>query len=180
MAAEAAAPAAPPAETAKKKGGLPMTAIIIAGVTLVEAVGFFLAFKFLGGGPQPAHGETKPSIVHGEEPKKEHAETVEMELLKKFWVPNSRRGTQWVYDFDLAVKVSATKEEKMSELLEKKRSEISDQIAAIVRSLDPQYLDEPDLKTFRIQVQRAINEIADDPDLVHSVLVPRCVPMRSG
>jgi hypothetical protein len=56
--------------------------------------------------------------------------------------------------------------------------EIADAVASIVRSLDPRYLNEPDLKTFRLQVQRALGEIAADPDLIQAVLIPRCVPMR--
>jgi flagellar basal body-associated protein FliL len=49
---------APPPEAAPKpKKKLPLTMIIIVGVSLAEAVGFFAVFNYLGRGPAPAHGE---------------------------------------------------------------------------------------------------------------------------
>lgn len=175
MAKEATAPAEP-APAAKKKG-LPKTLILIGGITVAEAILFFVAFKLMGGGPSTTHGDEHGSVVQGPEPAAEVAD-VEVELLAKFRVPNSVQGKTWLYDLDLVVKVPAHRKADMENLKTTRMGEIADSVASIVRSLDPRYLNEPDLKTFRLQVQRALGEIAADPDLIQAVLIPRCVPMR--
>ncbi|GMU80789.1 MAG: hypothetical protein IT450_06145 [Phycisphaerales bacterium] len=173
--------AAEPGKKARK--GPPKTVILIAIISIVEAGLFFGAMKMFGGGPQVAHAGEEAggeNVLHGEDPAHTKAETVEMELLTKFRVPNDRSGWLYIYDLDLYVKAPKANEEKITAMIEGRKGELSDRVARIIRGNDAAVLSEPDLKTLRTQIRNAIGEMAHDPELVTEVLIPRCVPMRSS
>lgn len=172
-----------PEEGGKKKKGPPKIAVLIAIVSVVEAGLFFGAMKMFGGGPQVAHaGEAEggENVLHGEDPAAKPAESVELELLTKFRVPNDRSGWLYIYDLDLSVKAPKSNEEKITHLIENRKGELSDRIARIIRGDESAVLSEPDLKTLRTQIRNAIGEMAHDPELITEVLIPRCVPIRSS
>lgn len=174
---DAAAPAADAPAKPKKK--FPKTVVIIAVVSLVEGAGFFAATKMMGGGPQVAHGEeTGDDHLKGEAPTHEKG-TVEIELLSKQRIPNDRKGRLYIYDFDLVVKVELSAQESVEKLIAERKSELSDRIARIVRGSEATVLEEPDLKTLRMQFRHALSELLHDEEVVQEVLIPRCVPIRS-
>ena len=164
-------------QPAPRKRRVPMLAVIIAGVALGEALLFFVAIKMFGGGPQTTYGDER-SIVHGPDPSSERSEA-EVPLLSKFRVPNSMEGRTWIYELDLVVTVAAHRKGDLERLRDERIGAISDGVAGIIRSLEPRTLNEPDLRTLRAQIQRALGEVAGDRDLIHQVLIPRCVPMRA-
>ncbi len=172
---EEAAPEAP----SKPKKGLPKTPILIAVITVVQAGAFYGATQMFGGGPQVAHGsEHETEYLHGEEPVHGPA-TVEVSLIEKFKVPNSRSGRMYIYDFDVSIKIPGHRQEETAALVAGRKSEISDRIARIVRAADPTVLSEPELKTLREQFRQVLGEIFGDADLVLEVFLPRCVPIRT-
>jgi len=169
----------PQAAPAKRKPRIPKTALIVGVVTLVEAGVFIMLFMMFSGGPEPTYGHGEETVVHGPNPA-ETEPTLEIHLLDKFRVPNNIQGVTWIYDLDLVVKVPAHLADEMETLKESRINEISDAVAGIIRRLDPRYLNEPDLRTLRFQIQRTLSEIANNPDLIEAVLIPRCVPIRAG
>lgn len=171
-----AAPAAEKPVAPRKR--LPMTLILIVVIALVEAVIFFVIFKAMGGGPQTTHGDETGTHAAEGAPAVEHPTSVEIELVNRFRVPNSVQGKTMLYDVDIVVKVSGARKDAVEKLKTERQGEILDAVAAIIRNLDPRELNEPDLKTLRFQIRRALSEIADDRELIQQVLVPRCVPMR--
>ena len=156
------------------------TLALVVCVAVVEGIGFYAATKFFGGGPQVAHGAEgdEGNLLDGAEAGSV-PETVEIELLRKFQVPNDQKGRLYVYDFDLAVKVPGHRKEEIEKFAVERQREISDRVARIVRAADPAVLHEPELATLRAQLQRAIGEIAGDQDVIREILIPRCVPIRS-
>ncbi|MFQ5807414.1 MAG: hypothetical protein ACE5I3_13280 [Phycisphaerae bacterium] len=172
---EASKEVAPP-----KKLRVSTTLALVAGVAIVEGIGFYTATKLFGGGPQVAHGaeEEEGHLLDGEEPGSLSA-TAEVEVLTNFKVPNDKRGRTYVYDFDVAIKVAGHRKEDATVFVSERQREISDRIARIVRAADPAVLHEAALKTLRMQLQQAIGEVAGDQDLIIEVLIPRCVPIRS-
>lgn len=180
MADEAAEKAPEQAEGgAKKKKKLPMTLILIVGITLVQAVGFFFVTKMLGSGPAIAHGdEGHGNLMKGEEATSQPA-TAEIEVMKNFRVPNEQRGRLYIYDFDLFVKVPTLKKDEFAALIKERKGEISDRIARLVRAAEPALLHEAELKTLRLQIRQALGEIARNHEIVNEVLLPRFVPIRS-
>lgn len=183
MAANKATPNEPPqAEAAPKtKRKIPRTAMIVAIVAVVEAGLLLGAMKLFGGGAQVAHGATAgDNALHGEDPtQKEKVSSVEVEMLTKFRVPNDKSGRMFIYDFDLAVKVSSKRKDEIDRLVAERRGELSDRVARIIRGNESAVLNEPDLKTLRMQIRNAIGELVGDPEVVQEVLIPRCVPMRT-
>lgn len=177
--AKAEAPAAGDA-AAKPKKKLPMTLILIVGITLVQGAGFYVVTKMFGGGPTIAHGEEghENPVLKGEEATSQPT-TVEMEVMKNFRVPNEQRGRLYIYDFDLYVKVNVSKKEEFSKAIGDRKGEISDRIARLVRAAEPAVLHEAELKTLRFQIRQVLNELTHDHELVMEVLLPRFVPIRS-
>lgn len=169
-----------PEKKPKAKSRVPVTLVIVLGVTVVEAAGFFVASKLLGGGPAVAYGEgeTQGHVLEGEEPSPA-ANSAEIPLLSKFQVPNDKRGRLYVYDFDVVLKVPGHRAEEATKLVGERQGEIADRVACIVRAADPAVLHEPELKTLRLQLQHAIGEVVHDQDMILEVLIPRCVPIRS-
>lgn len=164
---------------AKPRKGLPKTLLIVGVVSVLEAGLIIGLMKMFAAGPAATHGAEGPSLVEGPEPEV-HPTVVEVELLTKFRAPNTQQGATWLYDLDLVVKVDGKRKDDMEKVKAEHGGAIADAVANIVRSLEPRYLNEPDLRTLRFQIHRALGEIARDPDLVKGVLIPRCVPLRAG
>lgn len=169
-------------EVGKKKlnSRMTMTLALVAGVAIVEAIGFYAATRFFGGGPQVAYGEGSEggNVLDGEDPGA-LPKTTEIEVLSNFKVPNDKRGRLYIYDFDLAIKTAGYREAEVKRLIGERSREISDRFARIVRAADPAVLHEPELKTLRMQAQHAVGEVIGDQDAIIEVLIPRCVPIRS-
>lgn len=165
---------------AKPKKKLPMTVILIVGITLFQAAGFYAVTKMFGGGPTIAHGEEghENNVMKGEEATSQPS-TAEVEVMKNFRVPNEQRGRLYIYDFDLYVKVSVQKKDEFAKTISARKGEISDRIARLVRAAEPTILHEAELKTLRLQIRQALGEIARDHEIVSEVLLPRFVPIRS-
>lgn len=181
MANEAAA-----TQDAPKKKKLPKLALLIVGISVLEAAGFFVALKMMGGGPKPSfggdggHGGENGHYVHGEEPSTtQPAGTVEVTLLKRFRVPNGKSGRTYIYDLDLAVIVPLRHKDAIEKLAKDRSGELSDAMARLIRAAEPRVLEEDDFKTLRLQMRHALNEIAGDEEMVQRVLIPRCVPSRA-
>jgi hypothetical protein len=164
----------------RKTSRVTVTLALVAGVAIVEGIGFYTVTKLFGGGPQVAFGEGGPqgNVLDGVEAGGVSM-TVETEVLSRFKVPNDKRGRLYVYDLDLAIKVPRHREAEAARLVSERQGELSDRIARIVRAADPAVLHEPELKTLRLQLQHAMGEVAGDQDLILEVLIPRCVPIRS-
>ena len=167
-------------EQPKKKKKLPTTLIIVLVVALVEGAGFFAASKMMGGGTQIAHGaeEGDGHVMEGEEGADGPA-NAEVSVLERIRVPNSDGGRQYIYDFDLAVKVPSYRKEEMEKLVEERKAEIADRVARIIRRAKRQQLSEAELKTLRVQIQHTLGEIAGDQEMIKEILLPRWVPMRT-
>jgi flagellar basal body-associated protein FliL len=163
----------------KPKKKLPMTLILVVGVAVVEAAVFFFVMKSMGGGPQVAHGaeEGEHGVIEGEDPTASEA-TAEIELLTNFRAPNRKGGRPMIFDMDVYLKVLSSRKTDVEALIAERTGEIRDRIARVIRGADPEVLYEPELRTIRMQLRHTIGDLAEDPELVQEVLVPRCVPMR--
>ncbi len=164
----------------KKKRRVPFTLVLVVGIAVVEGIGFYTAARIFGGGPQVAYGtdEGGAHLLDGEEVG-DQSDTVEIEVLRKFKVPNDKKGRLYIYDFDVALKVPGHREEEATRLVAERQGELSDRVARVVRAADPAILHEPALKSLRVQLKHAIGEVVGDQDIIVEVLIPRCVPIRA-
>lgn len=171
----------PQAESKPARKKLPMTLIAVLGVAVLEAAGFLIAFQFMGGGgPQPTYGgEEGEHYAHGEEPAPEAGPGAEVELLKKFRVPNNKSGRMYIYDLDISLVVPDSKRELATTRIAERAAQISDCVARIVRGADQRTLNEDDLQSLRVQLKHELTTVLQDEGLVDRVLIPRCVPIRA-
>lgn len=163
----------------KRGGGLRNTLIIVAIVAVVEGAGFYAVARIFGGGPQTAIAAEGEHLTEGDDPTPEQ-QTVEIELLTGFRVPNDKRGAMHVYDFDVLLKVYQADAEAVQAIVDTRRGEISDLIARIVRAAEPAMLHEPELTTLRLKIRHVLGEMVGDPEKVLEVLIPRFLPIRVG
>lgn len=105
--------------------------------------------------------------------------TAEVELVKKYKVPNNSRGIAYIYDFDIAMIVPGPQREHAAGLVAANQAQIYDRVGQIVRAAPARVLDEVDFRSLRLQIREALHEIFAEEDLVQQVLIPRCVPIRT-
>lgn len=160
-----------------KKKGLPKKTLgIVAGVAILQGVGFLVVFKMMGGSPEPAHGDQNPVI---EPAASQPVQGAEVRLLKSFKVPNDRAGVLRIYDIDLSIVIPIDRKEEVEQLVAERSASIADRVARIVRGATEQMLRETDLRALRDQLEMGIEEIIGDEDLVQRVLIPKFVPIRA-
>jgi flagellar basal body-associated protein FliL len=169
-------PEAKPADKPRKK--LPKTALLIAGVMVVEAGGFLAAMKLFGAGPGDSYGAEGGHYVQGYDPTTQPA-TAEVEVVRKFKVLNTKSGRAYVYDFDISAMVAGDRLADMQKLITERSGEVADRLSMVIRSADPRELDADDLQSLRMKFKREINAVAGDESLVLRVLIPRAVQMRA-
>lgn len=162
----------------KKKSGSKKTIIVIASVALLEAAGFFAFIKFFYATPEPSFGAETEHVVE-EEQAAPATKTAEVDLLKRFKVPNSAKGLTYLYDFDIAILVPVDKKEAATLIVEEHKSQVSDRVAQLVRAANTRVLDEVDFKSLRMQIHETLAQVFQDDTLVLEVLIPRCVPIRT-
>lgn len=162
----------------KPKSKLPKKLMMVVGaVAVLQGVGFFVFFKFMGSGPEAAHGAGNPAIEAPAEAA--NVPSVEVSLLKSFKAPNDFGGVMCIYDCDLSVVVPEDCKAEMEKLVETRQGEIADRVSRIIRGADDRMLREPDLRVLRGQFTTALQEIVGDEKLIQRVLIPKLVPIRA-
>ncbi len=170
-------PEAVEGQSGRKKPRIPKTAMIVAAVTVVEAIIFFVVFKVAGGGPEPAYGERGETVIEGEEPAEPG--TAEVTLLKGFKAPNFASGRMYIYELDVSVVVQAKNAELMETIAMERGGEIGDRVGQTIRSASDRMLTESDLRALRQQLLESLQRIVEDDELILRVLIPRYVRIRS-
>lgn len=175
---------------------------IVTGVMILEGVGIFAATKMLGADPQKSKAE--PIKVE-----KKAAETIEEIEIAQIRAPNAKEGRPVLWSLQVAVRVSMMEskeheaDEKKSEKPEgekegegkddKKPKEspamkkikmnertLKDRLARIVRSAEPQYLQEDGLETLKRQIKHELERVLGEEFKIVEVLVPECTPYPTG
>lgn len=166
------------AKPTKKKRKIPKTAVIVAGVMVVEAVGFIGAMKMFGSGPSDTYGADGEHYVQGNDPTTQPV-TAEVIVLKKTKLANNKSGRAHIYDMDITVMVASDRKKDMEKLVDEHGGEIGDRISMVVRSADPAVLEDPEFRILKMKFREVFAKISGDPSLVLRVLIPRSVKMRA-
>jgi len=186
-----AQPAEKPAAEGKKKQTLVMLGILFA-VMAVEGGGIFFAVKFFSGGPKAAVAEglatpaTSAGGGHGGghggaggEGEKAAEVTLDAELqVAKLKAPNMKSGRLFLYDIEVYAKTKKDKADTLKKMLEGYKATIEDRLTRVVRSAEPQDLQEDGLETIRRQVKHELGQIVGDEKMVEEILIPKCTPFK--
>ena len=142
-----------------KKGGLPLTPIIVvAAVMVVEAVIVAGLFMFMGGRTEVAADVTVPDEIAALE------EPVEVMLIaSKF--QNTSSGENYLYDTEIYGRVKQKHQEKVEELTQQMIGRIKNDVTVIFRRASPTHLEEYDLATLTRQIKASlVPKFGKDPD----------------
>jgi len=158
------------AQGEKKKSPIKMI-IIVAGIMLVEA-GAVIGFTMFAGG-KPTAAEAG---IEGAE-QSELEKLVEIALVAdKF--QNLQSGRVWLWDTEVYLKVRTKDQERVEGELERRRAEITQGVAQIIRKASQNQLKEPGLETLNRQFSAYAHSVfgtdAEGENRVQSVLIPKC------
>lgn len=160
-------------EGSPKKGFSKKTLGIVLGVAILQGGAFFAVFKLAGASPDPAAASETADLKDVEST----VGVAEIALLKRFRVPNEKRGTPYIYDMDISVVVPENRKADMEAFVTERSAEIADEIAQVVRAATPDMLAEDRLEILRAQFHDVLTKITNDNELIQRVLIPRFVPM---
>ncbi len=176
-----------PASTGKRKQTLLMLGILLF-VMAAEGGGIYFAVKTLGGGPSKvaAEGLVSPTSSGGHggaggesETAKDAELSQDVELpVAKLRAPNMKSGRLFLYDLEVFAKTGKEKANTLKKLLEGSKATIEDRLSRVVRSADPQDLQEDGLETIRRQVKHEISQVVGDEKIVEEILIPKCTPFK--
>lgn len=168
---ETVAEAAPPPSNSKKKL---FTVGIVLGIMLLEGVGVFVLVKMTTEAPAPSEAAELT-----EDPT-QLLEKMDAELpLVDCDAINRKSGQSIVVHIALSVRVAAEDQERAAKLIGKRQSTTKDRVQMILRSADPQHLNEPNLDTIKRQVKFELDKVLGDEELIREVLITQILQSRS-
>jgi flagellar basal body-associated protein FliL len=161
----------PNTEQAEKKKPL-MTIAIVAVVMVLEAVLVvgFVMFSGIGAGSAEAGTIEGQNVA-------EQERTVEIPLVDARF-QNLASGQAWTWQVEAVLQVKKKREAKVLAELERRRAEITEGVAMIIRRAAHAHLIEPGLETIHRQLGAYIEEVfgfePDGEPMVERVLLPKC------
>lgn len=159
------------AQGEKKKSPM-LTLAIVAVVMVLEGVGA-IGFIMLSG-----HGASDAGATGIEGQQQAEAEkTVEIPLVDGRF-QNNASSRPWIWNVEIVLQVKKKNQERVQGELDRRKSEIAEGIALIIRRAAHSHLMEPGLETLHRQVNAYIQQVfgtdADEDPLVERVIIPRC------
>lgn len=149
-----AAPTAASTSSVPQRASKRKTALMIAGLLVVEAVVIAGAmWKFMGGGePHEASAAAlQPQAVPDDE---QIVETLVLDAK----MPNNKSGVTYVYATEAYVQVKKRYVEKVQAEIAQFQNEIKADITAIWRTAEPQHFQEPKLESLTRKVYALLHE----------------------
>ena len=149
---------------------------LIAGIMLAEGVGVYVVVRMSAEDPAAAEAALAAELENPEM----LAETMDAELVVgECDGINRKSGRSIVVHMALSVRVAAENRERAAKLVELRESTVKDRVQMILRSADPQHLNEPNLDTLKRQIKFELDQILGDDELVLEVLVTQILQTRS-
>jgi len=172
--------AAPPPKEPKTKKLMPI--LVVAGLMLAEGVLIFVGVKFLGGGADDAGAaevvaedeaavEDDPADVHGDLSEITIAETDTF---------NNLSGRLYIYHIRVCALVKEADREVVETVFQEREATVLDRVNTVIRSADPNHLNEPGLETIRRQLQFELNKLTENDSALIEILIPKLLQSRAS
>ena len=174
MATDKAAPV--PAPTPAKKSR--MTPLLIVGVLMAgEGVGVF----FLANALSPDPAATFAGIDGGADGSQgsNSEEYAEIELAE-CRPSNLKSGRFVTFHVRVSALIAAEDLERADTLVRSKRARLEDAVNTVIRSADPNELNEPELGTLKRRLKHEFGKVFGDDQLVKEVLIPQWLQSSRG
>jgi len=178
------------AETQPKSPSRKKPLLIVAVLMVLEGVAVFFGTKMLAGsGPATADAaHTAPSGSHGgggehggEGAKSAPIESEFGEIAVSECRPTNRESGRMVtFRMRVSVLVKAPELERTKGLIEINKARIDDRINFVIRSADPEFLNEPTLATIKRRLKAEFDRLLGDEHLIEEVLIPEMLASAPG
>lgn len=180
---------APKVESAGTAPGKKKLMIIIGLIMAVEGVGVFFLVKTFSGSPAAVtaaegehgdgdgHGDKGPKVAVDDMGKKGKLEEVKLGDCR----PSNRMSGKLI-TFQLKVSVLVTQEnlEKVKELVTMHESRLRDRINFVIRSAEPEHVNEPGLDALKRRMKFEFDRVFEDTNMIQEVLIPEFLQSGPG
>ncbi len=129
--------------------------IIVGAIMLLEGGGIFAAMKLVGADPAAGSAEM---LGVASQPSAQHAELIVVKLR----APNVKEGKLVLWSLTVVIRILKDDVEGLRQIIVQNENTIRDRFARIVRSAQPQYLQEDGLETLRRQLRHELNRVFED------------------
>ncbi len=163
-------------EGEEKKSGRLKPLIIVGLLMLVEGVGIFATMSFLSPDPKAAEAAMDEEAMR--DPFQLEGQ-VELPLceVQSF---NRKEGRLFVYNMGLSILVEAESVEVLEKFIELRESMIQDRVQTVIRSADPQHLNDPTMEQIKRQLRFEVNNLLGGKELVQEVLITKMLQSRAN
>ncbi len=149
--------------------------IIVGALMLGEGVGIFAMMKFFAGPPESTLASEDDAEM--EDPLNLGGQTeVELCEVDAF---NRKEGKLHVYSMKLSAMVAAEDAESVAAFVEARAASISDRVQLVIRSADPQHLNDPSLEMVKRQIKQELNNLIGK-ELIEELLVSKLLQSRTN
>ena len=150
-----------------------LTLGIVGAIMLLEGVGIFVMVRMTRETPASEAGEPAQNPAELLDQMDAELALVECDAI------NRKSGQSIVVHISISVRVTAGDQEHAARLIEKRQDTLKDRVQMILRSAEPQHLNEPNLDTLKRQVKFEVDKILEDDKLILEVLIPQILQSRS-
>jgi len=171
---------AEPKKDGSKKGRLG-TILVVGVLMLVEGVAIYLAVDFFTDDPAAAAaGAVAEAEAQGQAAQPPKDDTAELEVAQ-CRSTNSKEGRVYHYSIRVSVLVPESELERLTALVEKRRSRIDERVNIVVRSAEPKQLREPGFESLKRRLRAELTEVfKDDNKLILDVFIPELIRTGGG
>lgn len=167
----------PPSSSARQSKMVPV--LVIALLFIGEGVGVFYLANAISSDPVAAAAADIEAAEGADRGGGKSAALAEVEVAE-CRPSNKMSGKLISFRLRVSVLVLRTEVERASALIEERKGRLRDRINFVVRSVEPQHLNEPGLETLKRRLKHEFDRVFEDDSLVHEVLVPEMLQSGGG
>ncbi len=150
--------------------------IVVGALMLAEGAGIFGVMKFFGSPPESSIAAQDDAALQDSLNLDKEVE-IDLCELEAF---NRKEGRLYVYSIKLSALVDAQNVGKLNRFVKARAASINDRVQVVIRSADPQQLNDPSLETIKRQILFELNNLLGGEDLIHDILVAKLLQSRSN
>ncbi len=151
--------------------------LVIALLMIGEGVGVYFVADMISSDPIAAAAEDLEAADRADGGTTSAFAEVEVAECRP---SNQMSGKLISFRLRVSVLVPQLELKRATALIEERGGRLRDRINFVVRSVEPQHLNEPGLETLKRRLKREFDRVFEDDSLVHEVLVPEMLQSDGG
>lgn len=151
-----------------------LTGMAVVAIMLLEGGAIYIAMKFFD--PQDVDAAAIGGTKEHEDGRYQELGELEIANIKAPWV---KTGRTFVFEMNVAIRVREDAREQIEQKVQQNKALISDRLTRVIRSAEPNHLEEDGLETVRRQIKHELGRILGDETMIGEVLIPRFIKFRA-